>query len=223
MALTNTAHSKVKTKHTGKSSCSSLCHCLVNFLFPTRMLVLHLWLALLWKKTKVMLHIVFLIKRGPSKISALPFISTHSGVYFIISHQILEKSYFPYYAEFRCLTCYMACLKIYEKKNIHIFKIIHTVWGNMRAVNQCPWQKIPKIFQRFIYCISVIYFMSSILLPFCVYFKFFFASSFIPPHTVSLGSSIFLLLTYSLLSAVFQAKSNFTQITFLKYQPLLHI
>lgn len=48
--------------------------------------------------------------------------------------------------------------------------MIHTVWGNM----SCPWQKIPKIFQRFIYCISVIYFMSSILLPFCIYFIYLF-------------------------------------------------
>lgn len=42
----------------------------------------------------------------------------------------------------------------------------------MRAVNQCPWQTIPKIFQRFIYRMSVIYFMSCILLPFCIYFSF---------------------------------------------------
>lgn len=53
---------------------------------------------------------------------SIAFNSAHSAVYFILSHQILEKSYFLYYSEFRCLTCYMACLKIYEKKSFTYLK-----------------------------------------------------------------------------------------------------
>lgn len=90
----------------------------------------------------------------------------------------------------------------------------------MRAVNQCPWQKIPKIFQRFIYCISVIYFMSSILLPFCIYFFFFLLHLFttIIYSATHCLSWIFHFLTSYLFLAVcgFSSKVKFHTNDFLK-------
>lgn len=156
---------------------------------------------------------------------SIAFNSAHSAVYFILSHQILEKSYFLYYSEFRCLTCYMACLKIYEKKSFTYLKsfiLFGVTWELSLAKNP---QNLSKIYILYIsYILHVIYFAPFLHLFFFFFFCFISSPpSFTLPHTVSLGSSIFLLLTYSLLSAVFQAKSNFTQMTFLKYQPLLHI
>lgn len=101
---------------------------------------------------------------------SIAFNSAHSAVYFILSHQILEKSYFLYYSEFRCLTCYMACLKIYEKKIIHIFKIIHTVWGNMRAV---LGKKSPKSFKD-LYIVYQLYTSCHLFCSLSASFFFFF-------------------------------------------------
>lgn len=101
---------------------------------------------------------------------SIAFNSAHSAVYFILSHQILEKSYFLYYSEFRCLTCYMACLKIYEKKSFTYLKsfiLFGVTWELSLAKNP---QNLSKIYILYIsYILHVIYFA-----PFLHLFFFFF-------------------------------------------------
>lgn len=105
---------------------------------------------------------------------SIAFNSAHSAVYFILSHQILEKSYFLYYSEFRCLTCYMACLKIYEKKSFTYLKsfiLFGVTWELSLAKNP---QNLSKIYILYIsYILHVIYFAPFLHL----FFFFFFASS----------------------------------------------
>lgn len=150
---------------------------------------------------------------------SIAFNSAHSAVYFILSHQILEKSYFLYYSEFRCLTCYMACLKIYEKKSFTYLKSFILFGVTWELSINVLGKKSPKSFKD----LYIVYQLYTSCHLFCslsasIFFFFCFISSppsFILPHSLSW---IFHFLTSYLFLAVcgFSSKVKFHTNDFLK-------
>lgn len=107
---------------------------------------------------------------------SIAFNSAHSAVYFILSHQILEKSYFLYYSEFRCLTCYMACLKIYEKKSFTYLKSFILFGVTWELSINVLGKKSPKSFKD-LYIVYQLYTSCHLFCSLSASIFFFFASS----------------------------------------------